>query len=93
MGKSLLSKEKECFICGTTYNLHKHHIYPGTANRKLSEKWGCWCYLCAYHHNMSNAGVHFNREADLKLKQYCQRVFEQKFGKERFVTVFGRSWL
>lgn len=91
--KSIMSEEKECYFCGTTLNLHKHHIYPGTANRKLSERWGCWCYLCAYHHNMSAAGVHFNRAKDLELKQTCQKLFEEKHGHEKFVTVFGRSWL
>ena len=37
---SVLQSEKECFVCGTNLNLHSHHIFFGTANRKLSEKYG-----------------------------------------------------
>lgn len=35
---SLLSTAKECYVCGTTYGLHKHHIFGGTGRRKLSDK-------------------------------------------------------
>ena len=35
MVKSLLQRNKACYICGTTLNLHYHHIFFGTANRKL----------------------------------------------------------
>lgn len=91
--KSIICNDKECYICGTTVDLHRHHIFFGTANRKLSEKYGCWVYLCAHHHNMSDLGVHHNRELDLRLKQTAQKVFEEKYSHEKFVTVFGRSWL
>ena len=92
--ESLLSNEKECYVCHTTMNLHKHHIYEGTGRRKLSEKYGCWVYLCAYHHNMSNCGVHFNKELDIKLKQECQREWEAKNGgREKFRQTFGKSYL
>jgi hypothetical protein len=63
-------------------------------NRKKSEKWGCWCYLCAPHHNFSNKGVHFDHEFDLSLKQICQAEWEKKYGtREAFIKEFGRSWL
>lgn len=93
MSRSILSNEKECLVCGTTYNIHKHHIFYGRANRKLSEKWGCWCYLCARHHNLSTEGVHFNHPLDLKLKQHCQQVFEQDHTRQEFRAIFGKSWL
>lgn len=38
MSKSIMSNIKECFICGSIQNLNKHHIFFGTANRKLSEE-------------------------------------------------------
>lgn len=93
MSKSIVSNEKECLICGTTYGLHKHHIFYGQGYRELSEKYGCWCWLCGRHHNLSNVGVHFNREADLKLKRYCQKLWEQKYGHEKFMQIFGRNYL
>lgn len=92
MPKSLLSNEKKCYVCGTTRDLHRHHIYFGS-NRKWSEKYGCWVYLCALHHNMSNNGVHSDRELDLRLKAECQKAFEDIYSREKFMEVFGKNWL
>lgn len=93
MSKSIISNEHVCYFCGISYNLHKHHIFYGTANRRLSEKYGCWVYLCAYHHNMSDYGVHFNKDIDLGLKRMCQTEFEKKYSHEKFMQVFGRNYL
>lgn len=99
MAKSILQEEQECYVCHTTNNLHKHHIFGG-ANRVISEKQGCWVYLCAMHHNMSDRGVHFDKELDLHLKEECQRrwekMYEPYFREEtrmQFVKLFGRSWI
>lgn len=94
MSKSLLDNNKVCFICGTTFNLHKHHIYGG-ANRSKSERDGCWCYLCAPDHNMSDRGVHFDKEKNLKLRRTCQQLWMTKYGKaeEDFIKEYGRSYL
>lgn len=95
MSKSIISNEKRCIVCQDTRDLHRHHIFFGTANRRLSEKHGCWVYLCPRHHNMSDQGVHFNKTLDLILKQQCQRVLENKLGwtREKMIEVFGRSYL
>lgn len=94
MSRSIISNSPECLVCQTTFNLHKHHIFFGTANRKLSEKYGCWCFLCADHHNMSDAGVHFNKALDLKLKRYAQEKWENENGtREDFIRTFGKSYL
>ena len=59
-----------------------------------SEKYGCWCYLCARHHNMSDVGVHFNRKLDLKLKRHTQRLWEERYGdRNDFIRTFGKSWI
>lgn len=91
--KSIISNKKTCFVCGCSYDIHKHHIYYGTANRRLSEKYGCWVYLCGKHHNLSNEGVHFNKNLDTKLKQFCQEKWEEKRTREEFMRVFGRNYL
>ncbi len=93
MPKSILSNEKRCYECGTTVNLHKHHIFFGIANRKWSEKYGCWVYLCAHHHNMSNDGVHSDKAFDLRLKEKCQAAFEKDHSRAEFMQIFGKSWL
>lgn len=94
MSKSIISNKRECLVCKITYDLHRHHIYFGAGYRKLSEKNGCWCYLCARHHNMSNKGVHFNRDLDLRLKEECQRRWEDERGtRAEFISIFGKNYL
>lgn len=91
--ESIISKEKTCFVCGTPYNLHKHHIF-GASNRKHSENYGLWVYLCARHHNMSDAGVHFNKELDTELKELAQEKWEEIHGnRAEFRKIFGKSVL
>ena len=92
MSKSIISNDRVCIVCGTTENLHRHHIFYGV-NRKISEREGCWVYLCGYHHNMSNYGVHFNKKLDTDLKQMCQSTWEKDKSREDFIKTFGRSWL
>lgn len=92
--QSILSNERECFVCKTPLNLHKHHIYEGGGRRAISEKYGCWVYLCAKHHNMSDEGVHFNKKLDLSLKKKCQRRWESMCrSREDFIKTFWRSYL
>ena len=92
--KSLISDNRVCWVCGTIYNLHKHHIFGG-ANRKKSDKDGCWVYLCGYHHNLSGEGVHFNRKLDLKLKRECESNWLERNGKteDDFIREYGKNYL
>ena len=92
--KSIIQTERECYVCGTTQDIHEHHIFEGTANRRQSEKYGMKIFLCGRHHNMSNEGVHFKKELDLKLKQQCQKAWEYQIGtREQFIMLFGRNYL
>ena len=93
MTKSIVSNERKCWVCGSEYGLHRHHVYEGVANRPLSEKYGCWVYLC-YRHHTGDQGVHFNKYLDLRLKKYTQECFEAKIGtREDFRRIFGKSYL
>lgn len=91
--KSIIQNEKQCYVCGTTYNLHDHHIFEGFANRKLSEREGLKIWLCGRHHNLSREGIHQNRELDLKIKKMAQEKWQEKNNKtkEDFIKIFGRS--
>ena len=95
MAKSILQDKKECYITGSTYNLHKDHVFEGTANRKLSEQDGLWLWLRGDWHNLSNYGVHFNKELDLKLKRMAQRRWQEYYNKtkEDFIARYGRNYL
>lgn len=90
---SILQSRKECYMCRTTLNLAKHHVFYGTANRKLSEKYGLTIWLCPEHHNMSDKGIHFNKPLDLQIKQIAQREFEDTYGHEEFMRIFGRNYI
>lgn len=84
---------KECYVCHTTQNLHRHHIYFG-ANRKISEKYGFVVYLCGRHHNLSNAGVHFNKALDLELKRKCEQDYiDNGHTIEEFIKLIGKNYL
>ena len=90
--KSIIQTKKECYITHSTYNLHKHHIF-GAANRKISEKYGLWIWLRGDWHNLSDYGVHFDKELDLRLKQMAQRVFEETHTRQEFMKIIGKNYL
>ena len=88
-----LQKNKECFFCKTTQDLHHHEVFYGSANRKKSIQYGCQVWLCGKHHNLSTDGVHFNKKRDEYLKQYTQLEFEKVFGHTKFMEVFNKNYL
>lgn len=83
----------ECLVCCTTRNIHIHHVFFGTANRKQSDKYGCIVALCQEHHT-GNSGVHHNKELDTYIKQLAQKQFESQHGtREDFMQAFGKNYL
>ena len=90
---SIIHGMDECYICHKKGILHKHEVFIGTANRKKSIEWGMVVALCPEHHNMSNKSVHLNRFVDLELKRDAQRIFEEKYGHDKFMEVFHRNYL
>ena len=91
---SLLQDTKQCYVCGTTQNIHIHEAFYGR-NRQNSIKDGCCVYLCGKHHNLSNSGVHFNHKLDLKLKQITQKRWCEFYGKtkEQFLKRYGKNYI
>lgn len=99
--KSIIPQEEgTCWLCCREGNYqtypkgarHEHHIFYGTANRKLSERFGLKVWLCPKHHEGSE-GVHGNTDIDHMLKIHAQRIFEEKYSHSLFTEVFGKSWL
>ncbi len=93
--KTLLRSEPGiecCYVCGTTHNLHEHHVYGGP-NRSISEAHGCKVKLCGPHHNLTDAGVHFNPRLDKELKQLFQRLMIAEYGAMDYMRLIGRSYL
>lgn len=94
--KSLLRSDPGltcCYVCGTEYGLHEHHVFYGSGDRKQSEKYGCKVKLCGPHHNLSGAGVHFNPLLDTELKQKFQRLFMAEYGPMEYMRIFGRNYI
>lgn len=94
VAKSIMQDNEECYVSGA-YNcdLHRHEVYFGTCNRKISLANGFWVYLKPEYHNASNKGVHFNRDLDLKLKKECQKEYEKNNSRDSFIKLIGKSYL
>ena len=88
---SILQDRRECYITGSTEGLHRHHVYAG-GRRSASERWGCWVWL-RWDWHTGDCGVHRNTEFDRRLKRECQEKFEELYGHEKFMKVFGKNFL
>lgn len=91
--KSILQEDTDyCIECGR-YGTEIHHCIYGTANRKLSDKYGLVVGLC-YDHHRGRFGVHNgNKELDLKLKRMAQKRFIEMHSEDEYFAVFGRNYL
>lgn len=95
MAKSIIQTERECWKCHNTQGLELHHIFFGTANRKLSDEDGLVVFLC-YDHHRGAQGVHNNnKKLNLELKQTAELAFLSHYDKtiEDFIKKYGRNYL
>lgn len=90
--QSIMQDRRECYVTGSVVDLHRHHVYAGS-RRQASEKWGCWVWLRSDYHNMRKHGVHFDSVLDRRIKRETQQRFEELYGHEKFMEVFGKSYL
>lgn len=89
MAESILQTEKECYVTGSQVNLDKHHIFHGP-RRNAADLWGCWVWL---RHDIHMDLHSRDNELDNMLKCVCQQRFEELHGHEKFMEVFGKSYL
>lgn len=92
---SIMQVDQKCCICGTTQNLHEHHVIYGTANRKMSEKYGLKVWLCQEHHT-GGSGVHHNPYLDDKLKKQAEikwLLYDDTRSIKDFRQIFGKNYL
>lgn len=71
----------------------EHHAVFGTANRRLSEKYGLKVYLCLNHHEEGKEAVHKNAETALIVKKAAQKAFEDRWPELDFRKIFGRNYV
>lgn len=91
----LQGKSKRCYFTDTeTGPLERHHIYFGAGMRQISDKHGFWVWLKPEWHR-GTQGVHGRdgHKIDLRLKQDCQRKFEETHTREEFMAIIGRNYL
>lgn len=92
MERSIMQTERECYICGRLTDLERHHVMAGTANRRLSETYGLWVYLCHNCHT-GTEGAQYNAGLNRKLKQDAQRAFQSYFGRKVWMQMFRKNYL
>ena len=91
---SILQQDKKCYVCNSS-NVNIHEVYFGTRNRIKSIEDGCCVYLCPRHHNMSNEGIHFNKQLDLEVKRKMEIKWLEVYNKtiDDFISRYGRNYL
>ena len=88
---TVFGKGKECFVCGNTYQLHSHHIFPGS-DRQCAERRGLKLWLCYQHHSQAHAFP--NDGLDMNLKQMAQTYYEHHYGdRDKFRSEFRHNYL
>lgn len=84
----MINEYFECFICGRGGALHKHHCLHGI-RRKAADKYDLTVWLCPECHQR----LHDHGDGDLMLERLAQRHFEEKYGHEKYMRVFGKNYL
>lgn len=91
-------KDGRCYLCRMLHGdesvklVQEHHVIFGTANRRLSERYGLKVYLCLEHHEEGREAVHKNAEIALQLKAVAQRAFRKQFPELDWISIFGKNY-
>ncbi len=56
----------------------------------MSEKYGCWVWLA---HDVHMAAHERQPELLRQLQEECQERFEELYGHDKFMEVFGKNYL
>ena len=101
--KNLINKEEFCIMPDNppywrnkrVLGTHRHEAFFGVRNRKKSIEDGLVVFLTPEMHNMSNKGVHNNREFDLKIKRVAEHVWLEYYNKtiEDFISRYGKNYI
>ena len=102
MSESIICNIRECYICGSQYNVEKHHCIKGTANRRLAEYDGLWVYLCRRHHEKLHSkdghemDMAFKRLAEwnwMAIRGYITDNAQTEEGTTAWIERYGKNFL
>lgn len=87
--------ESKLYSTKRRWNLKRHEVFYGRKQRKLSIEYGLVIFLTPEMHNMSDKGIHFDKDFDLKVKKIAQRAFMKYYKKNKrdFIEIFGKNYL
>lgn len=91
--KSIIPFDREdmCYLCHSykSYGnpMQVHHCLHGIY-RKAADKYRLTVHLCVNCH----VALHDRGVNDESLERLAQRTFENLYGHEKFMQVFGKSW-
>lgn len=94
MGKSIINpKSERCFLCGWKTPLEAHHIFHGTARRRLADEDGMIVYICRECHREVHEAE--DREHDESLKAMGEMVWCRYYGKtiDDFIKRYGKNYI
>lgn len=100
MAKSIIqSDNSQCYICGRNGcgdRLEEHHIFFGTANKQIADKYGLTVHLCgARCHRLGKESVHQNARVCRMLQAKAQEIAMEYYdwSVEDFISVIGKNYL
>ena len=89
---SILQRNKVCYLCGRMTGLERHHIFGGVANRRISEQYGLWVWLCHECHTGTD-GAQYDPEKNRHLKQIAQMAYEQTHSRDEWMKLIRRNYI
>lgn len=89
---SILTDQKRCYLCGRQCGLEKHHVFAGTANRRVSDRLGLWVYLCHECHTGKD-GAQYDPIKNRRLKMDAQFAFERTHTRAEWMRAIGKNYL
>lgn len=89
MAQSIMQDEKKCFVTGSTEMLDFHHVFGGS-RRKQADRYGCYVWLRHDVHMALHGG---DSTLAYGLRRACQKRFEELYGHDKFMQIFGKNYL
>ena len=90
----------QCYLCRLLHGDYsikpvrqEHHVMGGTANRRLSEKYGLKVWLDPDHHLYGQEAVHRNAEVAEILHREAQRAFVRNYPDRDFKEIVVKNFV